>query len=191
MPGDDWQKFANLRLLFGYMYAQPGKKLLFTGAELGQWQEWNHDGSPDWHFLQYQRHAGVCSWVKTLNQFYRGEPALYELDCAPTGFEWIDASDALQRVISFVRRGKSTDDILLIACNFIPTTHSKYRVGVPRGRFWREVLNSDAAEYGGSRQGNPESLRAVKIPWHGRPYSVEIMLPPLAIVCFKSRRRKT
>jgi len=190
MPGDDWQKFANLRLLLGYMYSQPGKKLLFMGAELGQWREWDHDGSPDWHFLEYQRHAEIQKWVKALNRVYRTEPALYESDCDPLGFEWIDASDALQSVITFMRRGKSTDDILLVVCNFTPTPHSKYRVGVPRGGFWKELLNSDAIEYGGSGQVNPRSLRAGKVPAHGRPYSLEIKLPPLAVAYFKSRRRK-
>jgi 1,4-alpha-glucan branching enzyme len=190
MPGDDWQRFSNLRLLLGYMYSQPGKKLLFMGAELGQWREWDHDGSPDWHFLKYQRHAEVQKWVKALNRLYRTEPALYELDCDPLGFEWVDASDSLQSVISFMRRGRSTDDILLISCNFTPTTHSKYRVGVPRGSFWKELLNSDATEYGGSGQVNPMSLRADRTSVYGRPYSLEITLPPLAVVYFKSRRRK-
>jgi 1,4-alpha-glucan branching enzyme len=190
MPGDDWQKFANLRLLLGYMYSQPGKKLLFMGDELGQWREWDHDGSPDWHFLDYRRHAEVQNWVKALNRLYQTEPALYELDCDPAGFEWIDASDALQSVISFMRRGKSTDDILLVICNFTPTTHFKYQVGVPRGGFWKELLNSDTVEYGGSGQDNPKSLRAIKIRAHGRPYSLEIRLPPLAVLYFKSRRQK-
>ena len=191
MPGDDWQKFANLRLLLGYMYAQPGKKLLFMGAELGQWREWAHDGTLDWHFLEYQRHAGIQKWVKALNQLYRSEPALYELDCEPAGFQWIDANDALQSTISFIRKGKSTDDILLVICNFTPMTYANYRVGVPRGGFWGEILNSDAKEYGGSGQGNAEKLSAQRTSWHGRPYSIEIALPPLAVVCFKSRRRKT
>jgi 1,4-alpha-glucan branching enzyme len=191
MPGDDWQKFANLRLLLGYMYTQPGKKLLFMGAELGQWQEWDHDGSPDWHFLEYQRHAEVQKWAKALNRAYRSEPSLYELDCEPGGFEWIDANDALQSVISFIRKGKSTDDIILVICNFTPMTHFKYRVGVPRGGFWKELLDSDAKEYGGSGQGNPPRLRADKTKAHGRPYSLEITLPPLAVVCLKSRRRKS
>jgi 1,4-alpha-glucan branching enzyme len=190
MPGDDWQKLANLRLLLGYMYAQPGKKLLFMGAELGQWREWNHDASLDWHFLEYQRHAEVREWVKALNQLYRSEPALHEMDCEPGGFEWIDANDALQSVISFVRKGKSTDDIILVVCNFTPETRFSYRVGVPRGGVWKELLNGDAGEYGGSGQGNPESLRACLGPWHGRPYFLEITLPPLATVYFKSRRRK-
>jgi len=191
MPGDDWQKFANLRLLLGYMYSQPGKKLLFMGAEFGQWREWYHDGSPDWHFLEYERHAEINKWVKALNQFYRSEPALYELDCDPAGFEWIDASDALQSIISFIRKGKSTDDILVVVCNFTPMTHFQYRIGVPRGGFWREILNGDAAEFGGSGQGNLGGTRAHRIQWHGRPYSIEITLPPLAVVCFKSGRRKT
>jgi 1,4-alpha-glucan branching enzyme len=190
MPGDDWQKFANLRLLLGYMYSQPGKKLLFMGAELGQWREWDHDGTLDWHFLEYKRHAGVRKWVEALNHLYRSEPALHELDCNPAGFEWIDASDALQSVISFVRKAESTDDILLAVGNFTPTTHFKYRIGVPRGGVWKELLNSDTEEYGGSGQGNPQSLRADKIPWHGRPYSLEITLPPLTIVYLRSRRRK-
>ena len=189
MPGDDWQKFANLRLLLGYMYAQPGKKLLFMGVELGQWREWDHDGSPDWHFLGYERHAQVQKWVEALNQFYCSEPALYELDCDPTGFEWIDASDALQSIISFIRKGKSTDDILVVICNFTPVTHFQYKVGVPQGGSWREILNSDAAEFGGSGQGNLGGTRAHKFPWHGRPYSIEITLPPLAVVCFKSGGR--
>ncbi|HEY32059.1 MAG TPA: 1,4-alpha-glucan branching protein GlgB [Dehalococcoidia bacterium] len=190
MPGDDWQKFANLRLLLGYMYSQPGKKLLFMGAELGQWHEWNHDGSPDWHFLEYERHTDIYKWLKALNQLYRNEPALYELDCEPAGFEWLDTSDALQSIISFIRKGKSTDDMVLAICNFTPTTHSKYRVGVPRGGFWREILNSGTTEYGGSGQDNPARLRAYKKSEHGRPYSLEITLPPLAIVFFRSRRRK-
>jgi len=190
MPGDDWQKFANLRLLLGYMYSQPGKKLLFMGAELGQWHEWNHDGNPDWQFLEYERHADINRWVAALNQLYRNEPALHELDCEPAGFEWIDTSDALQSVISFIRKGKSTDDIVLVICNFTPTTHSKYKVGVPRGGFWREIINSDATEYGGSGQCNPMRLRAYKKSAHGRPYSLEITLPPLAVVLFRSRRRK-
>jgi len=186
MPGDDWQKFANLRLLLGYMYSQPGKKLLFMGAELGQWREWEHDGSLDWHLLDYKRHAEVRNWVKALNQLYRSEPALYEQDCAPAGFEWIDANDAMQSVISFVRKGRSTDDILLTICNFTPTTHFQYRVGVPRDGLWREILNGDAAEFGGSGQGNLGGTMAHNISWHGRPYSIEITLPPLAVVCFKS-----
>ncbi|MDY6893496.1 MAG: 1,4-alpha-glucan branching protein GlgB [Chloroflexota bacterium] len=190
MPGDDWQKFANLRLLLGYMYAQPGKKLLFMGSELGQWREWAHDSSLDWHFLEYERHAGVQKWLKALNWLYRSEPALYEMDCNQAGFEWIDASDTLQSVISFIRTGRSTSDILLAVCNFTPVTHVNYCVGVPCGGYWKELLNSDAEEYDGSGQGNPIKVRASEVPMHGRPYSLEITLPPLSIVYLKSGGRK-
>jgi 1,4-alpha-glucan branching enzyme len=190
MPGDDWQKFANLRLLLGYMYTQPGKKLLFMASELAQWKEWDHDGSLDWNFLDYRRHRDIYDWLTALNKLYRDEPALHELDCDPSGFEWIDASDALQSIICYIRKAASTGDIILAACNFTPTTHHAYKIGVPRGGIWKEVLNSDSPGYGGSGQANPASLRAVKKPWHGRPWSVEITLPPLAVVCFRSRRRK-
>ncbi|MFC2021565.1 1,4-alpha-glucan branching protein GlgB, partial [Chloroflexota bacterium] len=190
MPGDDWQKFANLRLLYGYMYTQPGKKLLFMGAEFGQWSEWNHDGALDWQLLEYQRHTQVRDWLQAVNQFYRSEPVLYEIDFNGAGFEWIDASDALQSIISYIRRGKTTDDVILAICNFTPSLHVNYRVGVPRGGVWKEVLNSDSSQYGGSGQGNPNSLRAIKESWHGKKYSIEITLPPLSVVCFKSRRKK-
>ena len=186
MPGDDWQKFANLRLLLGYMYAQPGKKLLFMGGELGQWREWHHDESLDWHLLGYQRHADIQKWVGSLNQLYRSEPSLYELDCNPAGFEWIDCSNAVQSIISFIRKGKSTNDIILVICNFTPMTHFNYRVGVPRGGFWRELLNSDAKEYGGSGQGNGGGVEAAPISYHSQPYSLNLTLPPLAVVFFKS-----
>jgi 1,4-alpha-glucan branching enzyme len=191
MTGDDWQKFANLRLLLGYMYGQPGKKLLFMGSELGMWREWHHDGSLDWHFLGYQRHADIQKWVEALNNLYRTEPSLYELDFEPPGFEWIDASDALQSIISFIRKGKSINDVMLVICNFTPTTHLEYRVGVPRGGYWTEILNGDATEYGGSGQGNLDKLKADKIPAHGRPYSLTLTIPPLATVFFKSRRKRT
>jgi 1,4-alpha-glucan branching enzyme len=190
MPGDDWQKLANLRLLLGYMYAQPGKKLLFMGAELGQWREWGHDGSLDWQLLQYDRHAATQQWVKDLNQLYLSEPALFEYDCQPEGFEWINTSDALQSVISFIRKGKSSSDLFIIVGNFTPTTHLKYRVGAPRGGWWQELLNSDQSRYGGSGQGNSKNLRAVKIPADGRPYSLEITLPPLAVLYLKNRGRQ-
>ena len=186
MPGDDWQKFANLRLLLGYMYAQPGKKLLFMGGELGQWQEWNHDQSLDWQLLDYERHAASQRWVADLNRIYRSEPALYELDCDPAGFEWIDGSDVEHSVISFVRKGKTTDSIVLVVCNFTPMTHFNYRVGVPRGGFWRELLNGDAEQYWGSSQSNVGGVEAEPLDWHGRPYSLNLTLPPLASVFFRS-----
>jgi len=189
MPADDWQKFANLRLLFGYMYAQPGKKLLFMGGELGQWGEWHHDESLDWHLLNYQRHAEIQKWVEDLNRLYRSEPALYQLDCESAGFEWIDCSDTEQGVISFIRRGKSTDDIVLAVCNFTPMPRFNYQVGALRGGFWAELLNSDAREYGGSGHGNLGGVEAAPVSYHGRPYSLNLTLPPLGAVFFKSKER--
>ena len=187
MPGDVWQKFANLRLLFGLMYSSPGKKLLFMGGEFGQWDEWHHERSLDWHLAQYDRHAGLQQWVADLNRLYRREPALHELDFDPAGFEWIDASDAQQSVISFLRRGRSTDDLFLVACNFTPVPRSNYGVGVPRGGFWREALNSDAAyAYGGSGWGNWGGVEATPVSVHGRPYSLTLQLPALAVVFLKS-----
>ena len=189
MPGDDWQKFANLRLLLGYMYAQPGKKLLFMGAELGQWREWHHDESLDWHLLEYQRHNEIKKWVEDLNRLYRSEPSLYELDCEPAGFEWIDGSDVKHSVISFIRKGKSTSSIMLVVCNFTPMTHFNYKVGALYGGSWKELLNSDAKQYGGSGQGNLGGVEAAPVSWHGRPYSLKITVPPLATVFFKSNGR--
>jgi 1,4-alpha-glucan branching enzyme len=185
MPGDDWQKFANLRLLLGYMYAQPGKKLLFMGSELGQWREWAHDESLEWHLLDYPPHSGLKRWVEDLNRFYRGQPALYELDFEQAGFEWIDCNDVEHSVVSLVRKGHSSDDLLVVVCNFTPTAHFDYRLGVSQPGYWRELLNSDALEYGGSGQSSPERVQTAPIPLHGRPYSLTITMPPLATVFFK------
>ncbi len=187
MPGDDWQKFANLRLLLGYMYAQPGKKLLFMGGEFGQWREWKHDESLDWHLIQYDRHAQVQRWVADLNAFYKWEPAMHELDCDPAGFQWIDASDYQSSVLSFIRKGKSNDHLVLAVCNFTPVPRYNYLVGVPRGGFWQERLNSDAKEYGGSGHGNFGGVEAVPVPMHGRPWSLNLTLPPLAVVLLVSQ----
>ncbi len=186
MPGDDWQKFANLRLLFGYMFSQPGKKLLFMGGEFGQWDEWYHEKSLDWHLLEYPPHAGVKRWVEDLNRVYRQEPALYELDFDQAGFQWIDCTDVDHSVVSFLRRGQSTDNIILVVANFTPETHPNYRVGAPRGGFWQELLNSDAPLYGGSGQGNFGGLETSPIPYHGHAESLNLTLPPLAVVFFKS-----
>jgi 1,4-alpha-glucan branching enzyme len=188
MPGDDWQKFANLRLLLGYMYAQPGKKLLFMGGEFGQWREWGHDESLEWHLLEYAPHTGLKRWVEDLNRLYREHPALHELDFDPAGFEWIDCNDVEHSVVSLVRRGLSEHSALVVACNFTPTTHSGYRIGVPQAGFWKEVLNSDAAEYGGSGQGNLGGSKAAPVRLHGHPYSLTVTLPPLSIVFFKNAR---
>jgi len=185
MPGDDWQKFANLRLLFGYMYAQSGKKLLFMGAEFGQWREWAHDESLEWHLLNYPPHSGLKRWVEDLNRFYCNQPALYELDFDSAGFEWVDCNDVDHSAISLIRKGRTTGDIILVVCNFTPVPLSNYRVGVPRPGFWGELLNSDAKEYGGSGYGNMGGVEATPIPLHGRPHSLTITLPPLAAVFFK------
>ena len=185
MPGDDWQRFANLRLLFGVMYAQPGKKLLFMGGEFGQWNEWYHETSLDWNLLEHPSHSGVQRWVTDLNQLYKNEPALHELDFDQAGFEWIDCNDSQQSTLSFLRKGSSTEDTIVIACNFTPVPHHNYRVGVPEGGLWSEILNSDAKEYDGSGQGNFGAVGAETTSFHGRPYSVNITLPPLAIVYFK------
>ena len=185
MPGDDWQKFANLRLLFGYMYGEPGKKLLFMGGEFGQWDEWYHEKSLDWHLLEFPPHAGMQRWVEDLNRFYRQEPALYEKDFSSEGFEWVDCSDLDHSIISFLRKGRDPKDTLLVVCNFTPVTHLNYRVGVPEGGFWQEILNSDATDYWGSGQGNLGGMEAAPIPFHGRFHSLNLILPPLGVMFFK------
>jgi 1,4-alpha-glucan branching enzyme len=185
MPGDDWQKFANMRLLFGYLYAHPGKKLLFMGAEFGQRREWNHDTSLDWHLLAYSPHTGLYRWIQHLNIFYRGERAMHELDFDPAGFEWIDFGDADNSVISFLRKGRSPNHAILVVCNFTPVPRHNYRIGVPAGGFWKELLNSDALEYGGSGQGNLGGLEASPVPAHGKYHSLSVTLPPLGMVVFK------
>ncbi len=186
MPGDDWQKFANLRLLFGYMYAQPGKKLLFMGGEIGQWREWNHDGSVDWRLLDFPMHEGIRRWVSDLNRAYRNEPALHEGDCRHEGFAWIDADDSQQSVLSFLRRGSVPEEQIVVIANFTPVVRANYRVGVSINGYWRELLNSDAETYGGSGQGNLGGVEAGPIAWHGQQLSLNVTVPPLAIVMFKS-----
>jgi len=185
MPGDNWQKFANLRLLFGYMYAHPGKKLIFMGGEFGQWDEWYHEKSLDWHLLQYPEHQGIHKWLKDLNKIYKTEPALYELDFEPSGFEWIDFGDVEQSIISFLRKGKNPKDIFLIVCNFTPVPRYNYRIGVPYGGFWKEVLNSDSEIYGGSGHGNFGGVYSEEYPFHGKPYSISLTLPLLGVLYFK------
>jgi 1,4-alpha-glucan branching enzyme len=186
MPGDDWQKFANLRALFGYMYAQPGKKMLFMGGEFGQWREWVHDGSLDWDLLNYPLHAGLLRWMQDLNRLYRGEPALHEMDCHPAGFEWIDCDDADSSAVTLIRKGKSSSTIILVACNFTPVPRYSYRLGSPRSGYWQEILNSDAGDYGGSNMGNLGGVETVPVPLHGRPHSLTITLPPLSVSFFKN-----
>jgi 1,4-alpha-glucan branching enzyme len=184
MPGDDWQKFANLRLLLGYMYAQPGKKLLFMGSEIGQWREWDHNRSLDWHLLQYDSHEGLLRWVADINRTYRSEAALH-LDTDPAGYEWINGDDPDNSVLSFLRKGSRTGEILLIVCNFTPVPRVHYRVGVPHGGYWKEILNSDGKEYWGSGMGNSGGVQADSISFHGQAGSLSLTLPPLAINFFK------
>jgi 1,4-alpha-glucan branching enzyme len=185
MPGDDWQKFANLRLLYGFMFGHPGKKLLFMGGELGQRSEWNHDTSLDWHLLEMPLHSALKRWVRDLNTLYRGHPALHEKDFDAGGFAWVDCNDVQRSVVSFLRRGRNPDAQLLFVCNFTPVVRQNYRVGVPQEGLWKEVLNSDAPLYGGSGQGNFGGLQAVPLPAHGQPCSLNVTLPPLGIVVFR------
>ena len=185
MPGDDWQKFANLRLLYGYMLGHPVYKLLFMVDEFGQRAEWNHDASLDWHLLQYPFHAGLLRWIRDLNTFYRGQPSLFQCDFDASGFEWVDCTDSQRSVVSFLRKGRNPADQTLFVCNFTPAPRYNYRVGVPWGGQWREVLNSDAPLYGGSGQGNEGGVTATPLPIHGRPHSLNLTLPPLGIVVFR------
>jgi 1,4-alpha-glucan branching enzyme len=189
MPGDDWQKFANLRLLYGYMWGHPGKKLLFMGDDFGQWDEWNHDRGLDWHLLDRPLHSGLRRWVRDLNTFYRGQPSLYEVDFEPAGFEWVDCGDFEGSVISFLRRAKDPADASLFICNFTPVPRHNYRVGAPVNGYWREALNSDAPLYGGSGQGNSGGVEAVPVPLHGRPYSLNLTIPPLGVLVLRPGAR--
>jgi 1,4-alpha-glucan branching enzyme len=184
MPGDLWQKNANLRALFGYMFAQPAKKLIFMGGEIAQWSEWQHDSSVDWHLLEWQDHRGMQKWISDLNNFYRNEPAMYEYDLDPAGFEWIDIHDWQNSTVVVLRKGRTTNAKVVIACNFTPVPRENYRVGVPWSGYWREALNSDAWEYAGSGMGNAGGVMAERIESHGREYSINITLPPLAAVFF-------
>jgi 1,4-alpha-glucan branching enzyme len=184
MPGDDWQKFANLRLLYGYQFTLPGKKLLFMGNELGQWEEWNHEQSLDWHLLDYDTHVGIRRWVADLNRLYREEPALHELDCDPSGFEWIQSDDAAASTLSFLRHSKDGRTVLVVG-NFTPVVRHDMLLAVPTEGTWREILNSDSSEYGGSGVGNLGEVQASPIPLHPRPCSVRVTAPPLSLVMFR------
>jgi 1,4-alpha-glucan branching enzyme len=188
MPGDDWQKFANLRLLLGYMYAHPGKKLLFMGNEFGQWREWDHERSLDWDLLEHVPHRGMQHWIRDLNRAYREEPALHAIDFEEGGFEWIDVGNWEESVITFLRKTKSLADSILVAGNFTPVPRYNYRVGVPSSGYWRELLNSDAEDYGGSGLGNLGGVEANDESSHGHRRSIIVTLPPLSIVLFKRQK---
>ncbi|MEK6406398.1 MAG: 1,4-alpha-glucan branching protein GlgB [Acidobacteriota bacterium] len=188
MPGDVWKKFANLRALYGYMYGHPGKKLLFMGCEFGQWNEWNHQRSLDWHLLGYDSHRQLQDYVKDLNQLYSREPSLHEVDFEHTGFQWIDFQDANGSTIAFRRKAKNPHDYLIFVLNFTPVPRANYRIGVPEAVFYKEVLNSDSSAYGGSNMGNMGGVMARAEEWAGWPCSMEVTLPPLAVVVLKPHR---
>jgi 1,4-alpha-glucan branching enzyme len=179
MPGDDWQKFANLRLLFGMMYAQPGKKLLFMGGEIAQWREWNHDGSIEWDLLQYPTHEGVRRWVEDLNRLLRDDAAMHEIDFEYSGFSWLDPNDSENSVLSFTRKARDSEDTIIAVFNATPVPRHGYRIGVPQMGVWKEILNSDAELYGGSGVGNYGEVETTPVPWHGQPRSLKLSLPPL------------
>ncbi len=187
MPGDDWQKFANLRSLFGFMYTHPGKKTLFMGSEFGQYREWNHDESLDWDMLSNELNAGMKRWIQDLNNLYRNEPALYDLDFENYGFQWLDFSDAEKSIICYLRKDRKNENPLMIVCNLTPVPRQNYRIGVPSAGYWEETLNSDAAIYGGSGQGNMGGAETSPVPFHGMDNSISLVLPPLSVCVFKKR----
>jgi 1,4-alpha-glucan branching enzyme len=188
MPGDDWQKFANLRLLFAYQYTQPGKKLLFMGADFGQWREWDHSSSVDWHLLEHEPHRGVQRLVRDLNHLYRQQAALHDWDCAATGFRWVDCHDSEQSTLSYLRFSEAGETALVV-CNFTPVPRTGFRLGVPQGGFWHEILNTDSAYYGGSNMGNNGGVLAEPAPSHGFTESVVLTLPPLAALILVPENR--
>ena len=188
MPGDDWQKFANLRLLYAYMWCHPGKKLLFMGGEFGQWAEWNFDESLQWHLGQWEKHVGLSRAVADLNRLVRREKSLHELDFDGRGFEWIDCHNWQDSVLAFARRAADPADFTIVCCNFTPVPREGYRLGVPHGGVYDEVFNGDSAWYGGGNLGNAGAIAAEPRPHHGRDFSVSLTLPPLATVVLKPRR---
>lgn len=187
MPGDYWQKFAGLRVTYGYMFGHPGKKLMFMGGEFGQFVEWNFRQSLDWHLLDYDMHRRLKDYMRDLNKLYRTQKAMYEIDFSYDGFEWLDCNDSDHSIVSFLRKGRSPEDVLVFVCNFTPVVYNNYRIGVPYDAHYEEILNSDSELYGGSNVGNLGGVRSEEIPYLQRPYSISINVPPLAIVVFKPR----
>ena len=188
MPGDLWQRFANLRLLYGYQWTHPGKKLTFMGGEFAQWNEWNYDGDLQWDLLQWESHQGIQRLMGDLNRLYTSQPALHQQDFEHTGFEWVDCHNHNDSVLIYLRRGTSPSDFVLVACNFTPVVRQNYRIGVPEGGWYEEILNTDSAYYGGSNVGNYPGLTAEMSESHGRPFSLVMTLPPLSVVVFKPQR---
>ncbi|MFH1846307.1 MAG: alpha amylase C-terminal domain-containing protein [Candidatus Omnitrophota bacterium] len=188
MPGDRWQKLANLRLFFGYMYAHPGKKLVFMGSEFAQDKEWDHETSLDWHLLEHTENQGIQRWIKDLNCFYVRNSFVHELDDNPAGFTWIDKGDWEESIVSFLRKDVSGENNMLVICNFTPVPRYGYKIGVPCSGFWEEELNSDAKEYGGSGIGNLGGLYAENTPFYGWNNFIRAALPPLGIVFLRNKR---
>jgi len=184
IPGDPWQKYATLRLLYGYQWTVPGKKLLFMGDELGVWKEWNHDTQLDWALGNHPAHAGLCRWLADLNRAYRAHPALHVGDCEPWGFQFLVGDDRETNVLGYARYGRDGDPPVVVVCNFTPVPREGYRLGVPKGGHWREILNSDADVYGGSGFGNRGGIDAENVPAHGHRSSLVVTAPPLAVVVF-------
>jgi 1,4-alpha-glucan branching enzyme len=180
MPGDRWQRFANLRAYLGFMWTHPGKKLLFMGGEFAQEREWNHDRSLDWHLLDDPAHAGISRLIADLNRLYRSTPSLYERDCDPAGFQWIEGGDIDRNVFVYLRLGADPSSIAVVICNMSPMVWRDYRVGTPKGGAWREILNTDSEHYGGSNVGNAGKVTAEETPWHGQTNSLSLVIPPLA-----------
>lgn len=190
MPGDYWQKFAGLRVTYGFMYGHPGKKLLFMGSEFGQFIEWDFRKGLDWNLLGYDMHAKLKTFVRDLNRLYTSEKAMHEIDFSYDGFEWIDCNDSDHSIVSFIRKGSDPLDILVFVCNFTPVVHDNYRIGVPFDAYYREILNSDSEIYGGSNVGNLGGVQSEQIMQTGRPYSLSIRIPPLAMVVFKPEQNR-
>jgi len=185
MSGDLWQKYASLRALYGYMFGHPGKKLLFMGSEFGQWREWNHDRSLDWHLLEEEPHESLRRWVKDLNALYRAEPALHQVDFEPGGFRWIDCNDNENSVVSIVRYARERSDAVIVVLNFTPVPRKQYRIGVPEAGWYSERLNSDAALYGGGNLGNAGGTATEPVAAHGFDHSLRLTIPPLACLILK------
>ncbi|MBI5183888.1 MAG: 1,4-alpha-glucan branching protein GlgB [Nitrospinae bacterium] len=185
MPGNEWEKFANLRLLYGFMYGHPGKKLLFMGGEFGQWREWDHKNSLDWHLLEYQPHQKLQTFLKDLNRVHKSEPSLYEIDFHHSGFEWIDCHDCDNSVLAFARKGKDQKNMLIFICNFTPICRYNYRLAVPNSSIYKEILNSNAEIYGGNNIGNPGMFKPEPVPHYGKPFSIILTLPPLSVLILK------
>ena len=185
MPGDLWQKFANLRLMYAYMWTHPGKKLLFMGNEFAQWNEWNHDDGPQWELLEFESHRGMQQMVSDLNRLVVENPALHELDFHPDGFEWVDCQNAEDSTLAFLRKSESETEPILVCCNFTPVVRYDYRVGVPKSGFWREIFNSDSEIYDGSNVGNYPGANTLGEDHHGQPDSVSLVMPPLTVTVFR------